>query len=269
MTNVIGRGIGKEVGAFPETGGEPLLNISVKSLSSNNLFTPGNEPGIISVFAGSMDAKFQLSSPGYKPIIFTIGDIIGTGEGPYFFSMEKDTTQNVMPLAIGAGIIFLLAKKKEQKKQVGKIETKEVLLIGGGLIAFSVLQKILQGVGLWKSQETKNLDQETTNPNSFWSPNYYKMYSSYSYAIDRKTAESYAKEIYNAFGMFNDCEECVKAVFRRLRTKSNVSYLVQVFSDVYGQDLLTFLRGGIWPQDRLSDSDVNEINSFLSKLPTN
>jgi hypothetical protein len=77
------------------------------------------------------------------------------------------------------------------------------------------------------------------------------------------------QQILDSFGAFNDNEEQAIAVFHQLKTKANVSFLAEIFYRMTGQDLLTYLRGGIWPQDRLSDSDVNAINQFLSKLPNN
>lgn len=155
---------------------------------------------------------------------------------------------------------------------MAKITNKDittVALIGAVIIGFDLLKKTFEGLGIWTSQESKQLDTQASNPGSYWNPNYYTQFSSYSYAITTAQAKQMAATIYNSFGMFNDCEECVKSVFYGLKTKANVSFLSKVFADQYGQDLLSFLRGGIWPQDRLSDSDVAEIDSFVSKLPRN
>jgi hypothetical protein len=123
--------------------------------------------------------------------------------------------------------------------------------------------------GIIDSQATTDLNNQSTNPQSFWNPTYYKNFSSYSYAIDTTTAQQYVQQILDSFGAFNDNEEQAIAVFHQLKTKANVSFLAEIFYRMTGQDLLTYLRGGIWPQDRLSDSDVNAINQFLSKLPNN
>lgn len=182
---------------------------------------------------------------------------------------EKKDNSKILLLAFLAFLIFVSSKKE---KKMGKITTSDVvpyLLIGGGLLTFDIVRRTLEGFGIWTSKETKQLNVEATNPNSAWNPNFYKNYSYYSYAITRQQAEQMAKQIYDAFGMFNDCEECVKSVFYSLKTKSNVSYLSDVFQQVYGQALLPFLRGGLWPQDRLSDSDVSEINNYINNLKDN
>lgn len=245
---------------------------------------------------GSFDVKenyqYTFSSQGYNALTLDGSQIIediNNGYGSVLIQLYKTTydittgagdgSQNldnnkklfgVSALFLLAALLFLLQYKKDKKK-MGKIETSDVfpfLLIGGGIIAFSVVKKLLQGVGIWESGDTKALDQAEENPYSFWNPNFYKQYSTYTYAINLTQATEYANRIYDAFGIFNDCEECVKSVFGEMKTQSNVSYLSAVFNEIYQQDLLKFLRGGWWPQDRLSDADVSEINTMISKLPT-
>lgn len=181
------------------------------------------------------------------------------------------TSASNKTILVLSGIGLMIALLSEKKK-VGKVERKDIwnfVLIAGVVLSFDVIKKILTSLGIWKSNETKQLDSQATDPNSFWNPNFYKQFNSYTYAINTNQATDYAKRIYESFGFFNDCEECVKAVFYELKTKSNVSFLSKIFQDIYGQALLPFLRGGIWPQDRLSDSDVSELNNYISKLPNN
>lgn len=149
-------------------------------------------------------------------------------------------------------------------------QLKPVLLIAGALIAFSAISRIFTGLGIFESQESKNVDATASSSTTFWSPTYWKQfpYNSFSYRVTFDMATQFLKTITDSFGAFNDCEECVKGVFRLMRTKSNVSYLADVFQQQGNGDLFTYLRGGWWPQDRLSDSDLNEINNFLSQLPT-
>lgn len=176
---------------------------------------------------------------------------------------------------IGGGLaIVAIANeaKKSKKSKVGKVgpgDVETLLLIGAGVLGVSLVSKLFTSLGIFDSAATKNLDAAASSSNTFWSPTYYTQFTTYSYTIDTPTATTLANQIYNAMGIFNDDEDAVFAAFRTLKTKSNVSFLAKVFSDIYSQDLLTFLRGGIWPQDHLSDADVNTINSFLSQLPTN
>lgn len=145
----------------------------------------------------------------------------------------------------------------------------KIILIGAGAVAlvyFGVLNPLFKYLGLKQSEETINLDNEAVNPLSFWSPNFWRTVSG-AKILTSAAVENMATDIYNSFGLFNDCEECVISIFKQLNYKTQVSYLSDYFYKKYGFDLLSFLRGGNYPQDRLSDKDVNDINIFLSKLP--
>jgi len=150
-----------------------------------------------------------------------------------------------------------------------KDNIKPILYIAGGLLVLSAVSKLFQSIGIFKSPETKNIDQISDTQDTFWSPNFWKKYTTFNYSLTQAQAIDYLQQIQDSFGLFNDCEECVKGVFRKMRTKANVSYLADVFQRQGNGDLFTWLRGGWWPQDRLSDADLNEINSFLSQLPNN
>ncbi len=185
-----------------------------------------------------------------------------------------DFQKKVNPLLIGAALaaIFLFAKQK--KRKVGELTVSSILpfiVIAIAILGFDIVRRLLISLGIWDGKDTRHLDQEGTNPESFWNPNYWQTVKpadkNYSFAITSTTATAWAKEIYNAFGPFNDCEECAIAVFKRCKTQANASFISWAFNLKYGQDLLTFLRGGVWPQDRLSDADVNTINNYINKLP--
>lgn len=218
---------------------------------------------------------FNGNASGYGAILIdgsnlTNGAIITL---PKNFDTLTGNNKMIYAAAGGLGILMLLAKEK--KKKVGKIETSDimpVILIGGALIGFGLIQKLLTSLGIWSSQDTKTLDTLASSSSSanFWKPDYYLQFSSYPGGnITTLQAIDMVNMITSSFGMFNDCEDCVIGIFRNLKTKSNVSFLSKVFFDQTGKDLLTYLRGGVWPEDRLSDADVNTINSFLSTLPTN
>jgi hypothetical protein len=189
-------------------------------------------------------------------------------------SLTKDSSVPVwMMLAILAAII-LVQKKKKKDGKVGAFGTADVytvMMLVGGVIAFSIIRKVLEGLGLWNSKDTKALDNASTDPNSFWNPNYWLTIKppdkAWTYAISEATADQWCDEIYNSFGAFNDDEEDVIGIFKRCRTKANCSFLAWAWDRYKGGDLLAYLRGGNWPSDRLSDKDVNTINSFISKLP--
>lgn len=186
------------------------------------------------------------------------------------------TLESISNITIFALLAVLAAVHLYRQKtgKIGKLTTADLMplfLLAGGVIGFVLLKQVLEKLGIWESADTKALDAVQDEPNSFWSPNYWQTIKpankNWTYAITESEAAEWLREIEDSFGMFNDCEECAIAVFKRCRTKANLSFLSWVFSKLGGGDLLTYLRGGWWPQDRLSDADVNIINQYISKLP--
>ena len=55
-----------------------------------------------------------------------------------------------------------------------------------------------------------------------------------------------------------------------MKTKANVSYLADIFSQAYNEDLLTFLTdgGGILPWDGLSETHLKTITDLVAALPS-
>lgn len=75
-------------------------------------------------------------------------------------------------------------------------------------------------------------------------------------------------QIESAFGIISDDVSTVMGVFKGLQTQSELSYMADIWQQKNGSDFLTWLRGTTWPNDRLSDSEINDITTFVSKLPT-
>lgn len=207
----------------------------------------------------------EISAPGYSTAKIPAGDLL--------FNMNVILKKPIPIGLIISAIVALIAFARKRKKEVGKVTTADVmpfLIIGGGVLAFSVVKEILEKLGIWDSKDKKELDDTSTDPGSWWSPMYWRSKPPdvpYTYTISTATATAWADELYDAFGPFNDCEECAIAIFKRMRTKANASFFSEVFALRIGEDMLTFLRGGSWPQDRLSDGDVNTINNYIDKLP--
>lgn len=147
-----------------------------------------------------------------------------------------------------------------------KISTTDVLLIGGGLLAFTAIKRLLIAGGIAAGPGTKSASQEITNPVSYWKPSYYKRYG--GLLITRAVAENYAKRIHDAFGIFQDDFNAIMGVFSQLKAKTQISFLADVFQQRYGEDLLTFLTngGGILPWDGLSDKQLETLIAFTNKL---
>ena len=257
--------------------GNIIKNCEILQISNNIPLGPpllvadGNFTGLNVVL--DQNTFFVFSSPGYSTVYVNTIDILASGADNYNVFLEP-IKKEAGAVIVGAGLLalLLLASKKKAATTLGKLETKDVypyLLIGGVLVATGAIKKLLQSVGIMDSTATQNLNALTADPNSFWSPNYYKQFSQFNYSLDKATATKMCIDIDSAFGYFSDNVSAVDAVFKQLKTKAEVSYLADVFNQISGEDLLTYLRGTSWPTDRLSDAEVNTINSYLQQLPTN
>ena len=148
-----------------------------------------------------------------------------------------------------------------------KISTTDVLLIGGGLLAFTAIKRLLIAGGLAAGPGTQAASQNITDPASYWKPSYYKRTG--GLLIRREAAERYAAQIHNAFGLFQDDFNAVMAAFSKMPTKAAISFLSDVFQQKYNEDLLTFLTngGGLLPWDGLSDAQLKQLIAYTNKLP--
>jgi hypothetical protein len=266
---------------------ESTFDVSVFDLKSSaplggwalTLYDSGTKEIFSQVQASNADTFFSLTSAGYDPATLYI-EISHPGykTALYEFSqleadprvwMERST--NMVPILLALGALAIFATKR--RKQVGAVTVSDVmpfLLIGGGILAFSLVKKMLEFLGIWDSQATHNLNDASTDPGSFWNPNFWQLKPTnapWTYLITEATAGQWCQEIYDALGPVNDDEEAVISVFKRCRTQANASFICWKFDKMYGEDLLQWLRGGWWPQDRLSDADVNKINTYISNLP--
>lgn len=212
------------------------------------------EVSVLFTKPGLKDLKVQMSVLAVNPDV----------------QMEKGVS---VPWTYILLVIAAVAVYYNQTKKIGKLGKQDIIpimILAGGVIGFSLIKKILEGIGIWDSQDSKDLDNASTDPDSWWNPNFWKtkpLTIPYTNPITAATGRALAESIYNSFGAFNDDEESAIAVFKLLPSQAAGSYLSEIFANNYSQDMLTFLRGGNWPQDRLSDSDVNVINNFVNNLP--
>jgi hypothetical protein len=178
-------------------------------------------------------------------------------------------------LAISATALLLTSNKKQKRigaaGENGKMTTQDVMpliYIGGFIFGISIVNKILDKLGLTGSKKRHN---EINDPNSAFKPAYYKKFTVYTYAITTSQAKAFALTIHNAFGVFQDDYNAVLSVFSQMRTKCNVSFLSDVFTQGFNEDLLNFLTdgGGVLPWDGLSREHLDEIIDMVNNLPSN
>jgi hypothetical protein len=124
------------------------------------------------------------------------------------------------------------------------INANTVIIGGVAIFGILVVNRVLIRLGIVEGRGGKKVQQELTNPNSPWKPSYYKTAPAGALLLTRATAEAKAKTIHDAFTVFQDDFNAIMSVFSSLRTKSQVSFLADVFSQKYNEDLLSFLGDG-------------------------
>lgn len=264
---------------FSERTGELLHNVTTRVINYEGNFV--TQPALIldGFYEAWTDALnpskvfVQFEKEGYEPLRVQFLDLQRNPDVNMELATSPGAAIGVATVAaVAAAVAAAIALARKEKRKISGITTADVMpfiLIGGAVIAFDLVNKVLVMLGISDSRDTKELDDIATDPNSFWNPEFWRGApgGNYSYAITESTARAWLSEIKSAFGPFNDDEEKVIGVFKRCRTQANASFLAWVFNKDTGQDLLKYLRGGTWPQDRLSDADVNEITRYIKNLP--
>ena len=143
-----------------------------------------------------------------------------------------------------------------------------ILLAGGGVYLLTRGLKAAGGLitkGLENKFETGNIDNPFSYRAFFAAIPKGKRYQLLTVA----SANTLSKNIYDSFGFFYDNEDEAKNVFRKLKTKSQVAFLAQTFSNLYKKDLLEYIKNGYGPSPAagLSTDDYDEILKLVDKLP--
>lgn len=151
------------------------------------------------------------------------------------------------------------------------INLNTVLIAGAAVFGIVVIRRIMIKLGVLEGKGGQAVQNELANPNSPWKPTFYRSAprGTTILLITNATANAYAKTIHDAFTLTQDDFNAIQSVFSKLKTKSQVSYLAEVFSNRYNEDLLAFLGdgGGILPWDGLSDKNLATITDLVKSLP--
>jgi hypothetical protein len=249
----------------------PVTNASVTlaTIQGQPIQTTQSEYGLVTVWTDQDPATRQviIEAPGFKTTSFTLTAFIEDSETEVVLERSFQAWQLMLVIAA----VAIYRKKSGKIGALGTGDIFPIFMLIAGLLGFDLIKKILEWLGIWESKENKALDTAASDPGSFWNPNWWLTIKpadkQWSYAISEATASEWLIELIEAMSAINDCEECAIAIFKRCRTQANCSFLAWVFQKYYGEDLLTWLRGGWWPQDRLSDADVYTITQYISQLP--
>lgn len=163
---------------------------------------------------------------------------------------------------------------------MNKDDQRLIFYVAGAALAFRVLGPVLggvdrlfQGLGISQSAAAASLEAMKRDPGSFWNGQFWRN-------VSKRTAGGLVKvlttvavndlwaSLNNAFGYFNDDEAAAIAAFKKhIRTQTQLSYFSEWVGKNAGVDLLTWLEGSGYPNDRLSADEIDIITQYVKKLP--
>lgn len=146
------------------------------------------------------------------------------------------------------------------------VKINDIIVIGAAGVTTILLYKVGRLTNIIPSGSDSKVIKQLTDPKGYWKPNYYKVNG--GTILTQKAAEEFAKKIYDSLGFFYDDVNTILSVFYQLKSKTQVSFLSDVFQKKYNRDLLNFLNDGAgltW-LDGLSDSNMQKIIDYTDKL---
>jgi hypothetical protein len=160
-----------------------------------------------------------------------------------------------------------------------KKDTQDLLFKVGVAVAvyYFVAKPLLEKLGLQKSQTAEEADIQQSSLTSPFNPRYYKEQPKPVTIITSKEVAKMAQDLYSSLnrGYLGDDLQTILSTFRKLKYKTQVSYLSDFFSNKYNLDLLDTLRQGVrrtidrfTPGNRsgLSDSELQTVLSIVKNL---
>jgi len=134
-----------------------------------------------------------------------------------------------------------------------------LILVGVGFVGYKFLQKI----GLVKTNKEVTDENNVNNliVNNAFDRTFWKQGGPGTLILTAISADYLVKSVYDSKGWFNDDEDKLYGVFKGLKTKSQVSYLSDIFWNKYKKDMISFIMGF------LSNSDLVKLYNIIDKLP--
>lgn len=180
-----------------------------------------------------------------------------------------------------AGLLILAAiaiAATQKRKAVGEVGFNMPTVLTSAAIvlaikSFGVLDQLLSVLGLGKDKADKDFESENQDPGSPLKPNLYinatTAQKQKAYQAIVSTATQKGQQLIDAFGGFNDDEAQAIGVFKSFQTKIQVSAFAYIWEKEWQYpDLLQWLKGDAYPNDRLSTNEIKEITDYIDNLPT-
>lgn len=161
-------------------------------------------------------------------------------------------------------------------KNTGGINPNVVLLVGGAaLIYVGALNPILKWLGIKDDKDDKKEGKENAKAENAvgWNPSFWLTYRPAGVTICLMTdakATRLAKQIKDAWGVFNDDENAIYAAIREVRSQVQLSQLAAKYSSQYKTDLWTRLANP-WNKldDGLEPAELAIVSKIVNALPVN
>lgn len=209
------------------------------------------------------DVKIQLERKVKEldPVIITSG------------GGNKDKTNYAWLLLIP---LAMAASKK--KKAVGEVGFNMPTVATGIAIVlafkgFTLINDILTMFGLGKDKDDRAFEDENSDPGSPLKATLYnnapqdKKTKAWNALLLNDRATKLADELISSFGAWNDDEAQAIGVFKKFNSQIEASCFAYIWEEKWGYpDLLQWLKGGSYPDDRLDTGEIKEITDYLHNL---
>lgn len=142
-------------------------------------------------------------------------------------------------------------------------------MIAVGLLAVGALNKILQALGIFKSKDEKDYEDQTNNPYSFWNPLFWQQGPPGTLGLHLQTCANMVRDINDSFGALDDDEIRIISLFKNnIKTQSQLSFFSWYCNKYFQIDLPKWLIGtNHWPNDHLSAEEFAQITNYVEQLP--
>jgi len=144
------------------------------------------------------------------------------------------------------------------------IDPNILIKAGVSLAGLFIVYKILQKTGVLPSKESNQAAQnlQALESSNYW--NYTEFLNSAppgTLLLTQSGAAAYVDTLWDATGWFNDNEEEIYGVFRRMKTQSQIAALAKRFNEMKAQDLFLYLK------NYLNEEELLTIKSLIDQKP--
>jgi hypothetical protein len=144
-----------------------------------------------------------------------------------------------------------------------------IIIVGGTKLIKGITDGVNEIFGDDKTNKAVDAAETQADKLGYFNPSFIRNAPPGTLLLTMKNAKVKATNIYNAIGVIYDKPENIKAAFSNIVTKSQVSFLAEIFRQDYKTDLLSFLRSKLDTdeQQRILAQILNRLNTLPDYLP--